>query len=126
MRFIRFVVMAIGLLVPANAIGRLFYSAIGQVPGTMVWNYELLGYVVLNMMAIAAIVAPKKVGQPTGLLAIGLISVRTTTTYGAAFANGTIGLMALSVGHLWGGGLLVIGLIYLVGACNLLLRLVRQ
>jgi hypothetical protein len=126
MGFIQFVVMAIGLLVPANAIGRMFYGAIGQIPGTTGWHYTLLLYAVLNVTAIASIVAPKKVGQPTGLIAIGLMSVRTATTYCAAFANGTIGLMALSVGHRWGGGLLVIGLIYLVGACNLLLRLVRQ
>jgi hypothetical protein len=105
MGFIRFVVMAIGLLVPANAIGRLFYGALSQIPGTVVWNYGLWGYAVLNMMAIASIVAPKKVGQPAGLIAIGLISLRTTTTYCAAFANGTIGLMALSVGHLWGWGI---------------------
>jgi hypothetical protein len=118
--------MAIGLLVPANAIGRLFYGALGQIPGTTAWNYGLWGAAVLNIMAIAAIVAPKKVGQPAGLIAIVQMSLRTTTTYCAAFANGTIGLMALSVGYLWGGGLLIIGLIYLVGAVNLLLRLVRQ
>jgi hypothetical protein len=123
---VRFIVMAIGLLIPANAIGRLFYGALSQIPGTVVWNYGLWGYAVLNMMAIAAIVAPKKVGQPAGLIAIIQMSLRTTTTYCAAFANGTIGLMALSVGYLWGGGLLIIGLIYLVGAVNLLLRLVRQ
>jgi hypothetical protein len=118
--------MAIGLLVPANAIGRLFYGALGQIPGTTAWNYGLWGAAVLNMMAIAAIVAPRKVGQPAGLIAIVQMSLRTTTTYCAAFANGTIGLMALSVGQMWGAGLLVMGLIDLVGAVNLLLRLVRQ
>jgi hypothetical protein len=126
MGFIRFVVIAIGLLVPANAIGRLFYGAISQIPGTVVWNYGLWGYAVLNMMAIASIVAPKKVGQPAGLIAIGGLSLRTMTTYGAAFANITIGLMVLSVGYIWGGMAIAIGGGCLIGAVNLLVRLVRQ
>jgi hypothetical protein len=126
MGFIRFVVIAIGLLVPANAIGRLFYGAISQIPGTVVWNYGLWGYAVLNMMAIASIVAPKKVGQPAGLIAIGGLSLRTMTTYGAAFANITIGLMALSVGYIWGGMAIAVGGGCLIGAVNLLVRLVRQ
>jgi hypothetical protein len=75
--------------------------------------------------SLAPLLAPKG-GKSGGLIPIGLMSVRTMTTYGAAFANGTIGLMALSVGHWWGAGLVLVGLIYLVGACNLLLRLVRQ
>jgi hypothetical protein len=124
--FIRFIVMAIALLIPANAIGRLFYAALGQVPGTTAWHYGLWGGAGLNIMAIAAIVAPQKVSQTGGLIPIIQISLCTTTTYCAAFAHGTIGLMALSVGHRWGGGWLMIGLIYLVGAVNLLLRLVRQ
>jgi hypothetical protein len=123
---IRFAVMAIGLILTGEVVGRLFYGAISQIPGTTGWHYTLLFYAVLNVAAMASIVAPKKVGQPTGLIAIGGLSLRTMTTYGAAFANITIGLMALSVGHRWGGGWLVIGLIDLVGACNLLLRLVRQ
>jgi hypothetical protein len=120
-----FLVRAIALIVTGDAIGRLGFGALGQVPGTTAWNYSLLFYVVLNVSAIAAIVAPK-VGKPGGLITIGLMSVRMMTTYCAAFANGTIGLMALSVGHWWGGALLLMGMIYLVGACNLLLRLVRQ
>jgi hypothetical protein len=123
--FVRFGVMAIALLFTANVIGRLFYAILGQIPGTSAWNYSLLFYLFLNVSAIAAIVAPK-VPRSTGLIAIGRMSGCTMTTYGAAFANTTIGLMALSVGYGWGGGLVLVGIIYLVGACNLLLRLVRQ
>jgi hypothetical protein len=122
---IRFIVMAIGLLIPANVIGRLFYAALGQVPGTTAWNYSLLFYILLNISAVAAIGAPN-VSQPGKLTTIFLASLRMMTTYCTAFANLTIGLMALSIGYLWGGGWIVIGLIYLVGACNLLRRLVRQ
>jgi hypothetical protein len=181
---LRFGVMAIALIVTGDAIGRLFYSAISQIPNSAAWNYGILLYAFLAVSAIAAIVAPKvgqsqslinaniarllancgslailgfyhignlsgqqpqwaavgaiggiflgglgsAIGQrrPSGLMAIGLASLRSTTTYCAAFANGTIGLMALSVGYWWGVGLVLIGLIYLIGACNLLLRLVRQ
>jgi hypothetical protein len=180
----RFGVMAIGLIVTGDAIGRLCFSAFGQIPNSAAWNYGILLYAFLSVSAIAAIVAPKvsessrlinanialmlancgglailgfyhigslsgqkpqwaAVGaiggillgwigstiaqqRPSGLMAIGFASLRGTTTYCAAFANGTIGLMGLSVGHRWGGGLLLVGIIYLVGACNLLLRLVRQ
>jgi hypothetical protein len=181
---LRFGVMAIGLIVTVDAIGRLFFSALGQIPNSAAWNYGILLYAFLAVSAIAAIVAPKvskssrlintnialmlancgglailgfyhigrlsgqkpqwaAVGaiggillgwigsaiaqrRANGLMAIGLASLRSTTTYCAAFANGTIGLMALSVGHWWGAGLLLVGIIYLVGSCNLLLRLVRQ
>jgi hypothetical protein len=122
---LRFGVMAIALIVTGDAIGRLFFNALGQVPGTTAWNYGLWFYLLLSGSAVVAIVAPKG-RKPGGLIPIGLMSIRTMTTYGAAFANGTIGLMALSVGHWWGGVLCVIGIIYLVEACNLLLRLVRQ
>jgi hypothetical protein len=169
---LRFGVMAIALIVTGDAIGRLFYSALGQIPGTTAWNYGLLLDVFLSVSAIAAMgrsrwnftiancsslailgfyhigslsgqqpqwAAVGAIGgivvggiasaigqrQPKGLLTIFLASLRMMTTYCAAFANLTIGLMALSVGHRWGGGLLIIGLIYLVGACNQLLRLVR-
>ncbi len=121
---LRFGVMAIALIVTGDAIGRLFFNALGQVPGTMDWYYGLWFYVLLSGSAVVAIVAPK-VGKPGGLITIGLMSIRTMTTYCAAFAHGTIGLMALSVGHWWGAALLLAGIIYLVGACNLLLRLVR-
>ncbi len=122
---VQFAVMAIALLCTASVIGRLFYAALGQVPGTTAWNYSLLFYVGLNISAIAPIVAPKV--RPTkGLIAISRVSAYTMTIYCAALANITIGMMALSVGYRWGGVLLVIGMIYLVGACNRLLRLVRQ
>jgi hypothetical protein len=118
---IRFAVMAIALLFTGNAIGRLGFSALGQVPGTTAWNYAILFYASIS---IAAIITPKV--KQVGLIALGLTSVHTMTTYAAAFAHMTIGLMALSVGKPWGGILLMIGGVYLIGAYNRLLRLLRQ
>jgi hypothetical protein len=123
---IRFGVMAIGLILTGEVVGRMFYGAIGQIPGTTGWHYTLLFYAVLNVAAMGSIVAPKKVGQPAGLIAIFLASLRMMTTYGAAFANITIGLMALSRGQIWGGMAIAMGGIWLIGAVNLLVRLVRQ
>ncbi|MBE9028313.1 hypothetical protein IQ266_00900 [filamentous cyanobacterium LEGE 11480] len=64
--------------------------------------------------------------QPHSWQNLGLASLRTTATYGAAFSSGTIGLMSLSVGQLWGSGFLGLCALYLVGTGNLLIRLVRQ
>jgi hypothetical protein len=114
--------MAIALILTSDVIGRLGFSALGQIPGTTPWNYAVLLYASIN---IAAIITPK-VKQPMGLVTLGLMTVHTMTTYAAAFGNMTIGLMALSVGKSWGGIFLIVGGINLIATSNRLCQLVQN